>query len=168
MCIILKSIFLVHFHWKLVFLGWLSESFPALWSWFPSILLSCFPAGSFYVLLENRQVIGIKKILISSSKLIFGVTECKILNCSPGKGELAVSSFWVVLTEIFYSLLLCSWLLNQNFPGDLTNPLILQVELALWDTAGQEDYDRLRPLSYPDTDVILMCFSIDSPDSLGK
>ena len=44
--------------------------------------------------------------------------------------------------------------------------LCRQVELALWDTAGQEDYDRLRPLSYPDTDVILMCFSIDSPDSL--
>ena len=32
--------------------------------------------------------------------------------------------------------------------------------------AGQEDYDRLRPLSYPDTDVILICFAIDSPDSL--
>lgn len=30
----------------------------------------------------------------------------------------------------------------------------------------QEYYDRLRPLSYPDTDVIRMCFSIDSPDSL--
>ncbi|XP_023568334.1 transforming protein RhoA-like isoform X2 [Octodon degus] len=29
-----------------------------------------------------------------------------------------------------------------------------------------EDYDRLRPLSCPDTDVILVCFSIDSPDSL--
>ncbi|CAL4159704.1 unnamed protein product [Meganyctiphanes norvegica] len=41
-----------------------------------------------------------------------------------------------------------------------------RVKLALWDTAGQEDYKRLRPLSYPNTDVILMCFSIDSPDSL--
>ena len=43
-----------------------------------------------------------------------------------------------------------------------------QIEMALWDTAGHEDYDRLRPLSYPDTDVILMCFSIDSPNSLEK
>ena len=42
------------------------------------------------------------------------------------------------------------------------------VELVLWDTAGQESYDRLRPLSYPDTDVILMCFSIDNPDSLAN
>ena len=33
-------------------------------------------------------------------------------------------------------------------------------------TTGQEDYDRLRPLSYPDTDVVLMCFTCDSPDSL--
>lgn len=42
------------------------------------------------------------------------------------------------------------------------------VELALWDTAGQEDYDRLRPLSYPDSHVILICFSVDSPDSLDN
>ncbi|KAH8756885.1 GTP-binding protein rho1 precursor, partial [Hyaloscypha sp. PMI_1271] len=42
------------------------------------------------------------------------------------------------------------------------------LELALWDTAGQEDYDRLRPLSYPDTNVILICFSIDDPDSLNS
>jgi Ras family protein A len=42
------------------------------------------------------------------------------------------------------------------------------VELALWDTAGQEDYDRLRPLSYPDSHVVLICFAVDSPDSLDN
>jgi Ras homolog gene family, member A len=40
------------------------------------------------------------------------------------------------------------------------------VQLALWDTAGQEDFDRLRSLCYPDADVILICFSLDNYDSL--
>jgi len=43
-----------------------------------------------------------------------------------------------------------------------------QIELALWDTAGQEEYDRLRPLSYPESDVILVIFSVDFPTSLGN
>lgn len=42
------------------------------------------------------------------------------------------------------------------------------ISLGLWDTAGQEDYDRLRPLSYPQTDVFLVCFSIVSPPSFDN
>jgi len=38
--------------------------------------------------------------------------------------------------------------------------------LHLWDTAGQEDYDRLRPLSYPGADVVLLCFALVTRDSL--
>ena len=41
-----------------------------------------------------------------------------------------------------------------------------EVELEVWVTAGQEEYDRLRPLAYSESDVILVCYSIDAPDSL--
>jgi Rho family protein len=40
------------------------------------------------------------------------------------------------------------------------------IELSLWDTAGQEEFDRLRSLSYDDTHAIMLCFSVDNPDSL--
>ncbi|CEP18046.1 hypothetical protein [Parasitella parasitica] len=40
------------------------------------------------------------------------------------------------------------------------------VVAELWDTAGQEDFDRLRTLSYPDSDVVLIAFSVDVPESL--
>ncbi|KZZ89367.1 protein RHO3 [Moelleriella libera RCEF 2490] len=42
----------------------------------------------------------------------------------------------------------------------------VHIELSLWDTAGQEEFDRLRSLSYDDTDLIMLCYSVDSKDSL--
>ncbi|KAG5421511.1 rho2 [Candida metapsilosis] len=39
------------------------------------------------------------------------------------------------------------------------------VQLALWDTAGQEEYERLRPLSYNNSHVVLIAFALDTPNS---
>ena len=39
------------------------------------------------------------------------------------------------------------------------------ISLGLWDTAGQEDFDRLRPLSYPQCDVFLVAFAVASRTS---
>ena len=72
---------------------------------------------------------------------------------------------------------LCSWMrlrdkkyvptVFENYITQTTHsPSGKSVELALWDTAGQEEYDRLRPLSYPETDLLFVCFAIDCPNSL--
>jgi small GTP-binding protein len=42
------------------------------------------------------------------------------------------------------------------------------VHMAMWDTAGQEDYARLRPLSYPNTDVFVVAFDLVSKPSFAN
>ncbi|CAO3694137.1 unnamed protein product [Rhizopus stolonifer] len=56
----------------------------------------------------------------------------------------------------------------ENYVADVKNKLLLYISSPLFFFLGQEDYDRLRPLSYPDSHVILICFAVDSPDSLDN
>ncbi|TFK95593.1 signal transducer [Pterulicium gracile] len=66
-----------------------------------------------------------------------------------------------VFPEAYVPTVFENYVTQKNFEGK-------EIELALWDTAGQEEYDRLRPLSYPESDVILIVFSVDFPTSLAN
>lgn len=50
----------------------------------------------------------------------------------------------------------------DNFVKDVVINDNETVSLTLWDTAGQEDYDSVRPLSYKDTDLVLLCYTIEN------
>ncbi|KAM3140900.1 hypothetical protein pb186bvf_006911 [Paramecium bursaria] len=43
-----------------------------------------------------------------------------------------------------------------------------EVNVGLWDTAGQEEFAKIRPMSYPNTNICLIIFSIDSPESFDN
>jgi Ras-related C3 botulinum toxin substrate 1 len=43
-----------------------------------------------------------------------------------------------------------------------------QLNVSLWDTGGSEDYSRLRALSYPKTDIFLVCFSVVSHEGFDN
>ncbi|EJS42866.1 rho4p [Saccharomyces arboricola H-6] len=54
----------------------------------------------------------------------------------------------------------------ENYVTNIEGPNGQVIELALWDTAGQEEYSRLRPLSYTNADVLMICYSVGSKTSL--
>ncbi|XP_077318095.1 rho-related GTP-binding protein RhoF [Lithobates pipiens] len=43
-----------------------------------------------------------------------------------------------------------------------------EIFLHLYDTAGQEDYDRLRPLSYQEVNLVLICYDVTNPTSFDN
>lgn len=76
-------------------------------------------------------------------------------------GESPIHSDYLIqqVTWMFLKFLL-SFLISVSIKQVLICPASLWLCLS-----GQEDYDRLRPLSYPQTDVFLICFSSVSPSS---
>merc|ERR1711935_306065 len=69
-------------------------------------------------------------------------------------------------------------LLHQEEPLPMFTPTIIEnsvvkqdvkgelIELMVWDTAGQEEYAKLRPLAYPNTDVVLILCTVENPETL--
>ncbi|KAK5850901.1 hypothetical protein PBY51_001738 [Eleginops maclovinus] len=43
-----------------------------------------------------------------------------------------------------------------------------RIELNMWDTSGSTYYDNVRPLAYPDSDAVLICFDISRPETLDS
>jgi small GTP-binding protein len=43
-----------------------------------------------------------------------------------------------------------------------------QVKISLWDTVGQQQYARIRALSYPKTDIFLLCFNVMNEASFAN
>ncbi|EIW79172.1 hypothetical protein CONPUDRAFT_138335 [Coniophora puteana RWD-64-598 SS2] len=100
----------------------------------------------------------------SSSSSGYGrrALQRKVVVC--GDGACGKTSLLNVFTRGFFTQVYEPTVF-ENYVHDLYVDEQL-VELSLWDTAGQEEFDRLRSLSYAETHVVMICFSIDNPVSL--
>ncbi|GAA5880733.1 hypothetical protein JCM3774_005693 [Rhodotorula dairenensis] len=90
--------------------------------------------------------------------------DCKVKLTCVGDGGVGKTCLLIVYSQKrfptdYIPTVFENYVLNKPLDGKI-------IEFALWDTAGQEEYDRLRPLSYPETDVLLICFAVDYPVSL--
>ncbi|XP_068448202.1 rho-related GTP-binding protein RhoH [Clinocottus analis] len=44
----------------------------------------------------------------------------------------------------------------------------VQISLGLWDTAGNDNFRQIRPRSYQQADVVLVCYSVANPNSMAS
>lgn len=74
-------------------------------------------------------------------------------------------SFFLVGSFVVFCVCLCVCSLDMEIKCLAIYRFCSDWILFSFKISGQEDYDRLRPLSYPQTDVFLVCFSVVSPAS---
>lgn len=109
---------------------------------------------------DNPTVPDYPMLLQMSRKLSYNMKLVVVGDGGCGKTCMLVSYAQGKFPEIYVPTIFENYVLSVQAPNGKV------IELALWDTAGQEEYDRLRPLSYPDADLIVICFAIDNLVSL--
>jgi len=117
------------------------------------LVVGDFGCGTHSHVLLAHAITSIGPVPLSSS---FGIHSF-----APELGKTALLSVYATgaLPNEFISMVFQYYVADLDFHGR-------QVAFALWDTVNQDDYDRLRPLSYSNSRVILMCYAIDTPESL--
>ena len=108
---------------------------------------------TFFSLLES--IIWVQNLSLHSVSAFF----LDLNSCFSGKTSLLSVFATGAFPNEFVPALFQSYVADLELDGR-------QVEIALWDTVHLEDYDRLRPLSYSNSHVILICYAIDTPESL--
>ncbi len=92
--------------------------------------------------------------------------ECPIKIVVVGDGAVGKTSLLVTYSQ--------NWFPEDYRPSVFANYTVNDmyedqvVTLQLWDTAGQSDYDRLRPLSYLETNCFILCYSSVNPVSFAN
>ncbi|KAK7929451.1 hypothetical protein WMY93_005846 [Mugilogobius chulae] len=95
-----------------------------------------------------------------------------------GMAEMSVKCVLVGDTAVGKTALLVRFT-SETFP-DCYKPTIfentgvevymdgVQINLGLWDTAGNDNFKSIRPRSYQHADVVLICYSVANPNSLAN
>lgn len=118
-----------------------------------------------------KTVATVQKVLkvVSSAKATYQktLTMAKNIKCvAVGDGAVGKTSMLMAYTMGSYPEDYLPTIFDNYAASMLVDQQVLTI--SFWDTAGQEEYDQLRPLTYPQTDVFLLCFSVASPASLNN
>lgn len=114
----------------------------------------------------NKLIVSFhtKKKQATKQKITLSVMKLKCVFL----GDSEVGKTWIITTFITgenpndqMPTIFDSFTCNIDLKGQ-------NVDLSLWDTAGELKYDRIRQLSYPNTDMFFICYAINNVASFNN